>query len=436
MLIVQSALGSPGASTTALYLAAQWATTGTEVLLVEADPGGGSLGHHLGIHFTPGSASFVASGLPIGGGNLIDHSQDVLSSNLHVMPSTASPSGAREIARWLDERAEALRDVSASEVAVIIDAGRMSGGASGANLRSLATAVVVVARGDSSPASLERIGSLLANEVRGEEVDRCVVTIGDSPLSAEEWRERCGVRFCGSVGLFAEVKGDLTAFLNRNKRKAKSWRLSLEDVAGTLLPYTKAPTTGAVASQRLAQVPEAAAVTEAVPDLAGPAGDVVGAGGGEAQQPVPVATARGESAPQFPEAAQAVPAETWAGVASPTAQLPPPFNTAEHAYWQPAPDHPQPASPEPARPVSPEPSQPASLEPPRPSPEEFSAGAHPPPSYMPPPAAPPLQERPPPAAPPLQERPPQPDVGPSGSFRDWAARLHGSTPHPNAGAEA
>jgi len=251
VLIVHSAPGSPGASTTALYLAAQWAATGTEVLLIEADPGGGSLGHHLGIRSTPGSTSFVASGLPIGGGNLIDHSQDVLLSDLHVMPSTSSPSGAREITCWLDEQAEVLRAVSASEVALIIDAGRLSSGSLGANLRSQATGVVVVARGDASPADLERVGSLLAAEVPADEVDRCVVTIGDSPLSAGEWRAECGIRFCGSIRLFAEVKGDLLAFLDRKKRKAKPWRLSLEEVARTLLPYTKAPAAGGAASQRI-----------------------------------------------------------------------------------------------------------------------------------------------------------------------------------------
>ena len=497
MLIVHSMLGSPGASTTALYLAAQWASTGTEVLLIEADPAGGSLGHHLGIHFTPGSASFVASGLPVGGGNLIDHSQDVLLSNLHVMPSTSSPSGAREIARWLDERAEALRDVSASEVAVIIDAGRMSGGALGANLRSQATGVVVVARGEGSTSSLERIGSLLTTEVRGAEVERCVVTIGDSPLTAEEWREKCDVQFCGSVKLFAEVKGDLSAFLNRNKRKAKPWRLSLEEVAGALLPYTKAPTTSAVASQRLEQAAEAVAAAPPDPVAAEPAGGTVGAAG-EAMpqpvaaaaapaegmpQPIPASAGAGEGAPPILQAPPPVPAEAWTGAASPPAQLPPPFNTPEAAYWQSAPE------------AQPTPVAPPYMEPTPPIPEDLFAEEYPLPSYAPPPASPPppdprldrpqaypphrAQEQPmapppaPPAYPPPAHYPPpqpppppahgyaqqppapaapqppgheaahepppgdasQPDMGPSGSFRDWASRLYGQAPQPNAGSE-
>ena len=455
MLIVHSALGSPGASTTALYLAAQWASTGTEVLLIEADPGGGSLGHHLGIHPTPGSSSFIASGLPIGGGNLVDHSQDVLLRNLHFMPSTSNPSDAQRIVRWLDERAEALRDVSASELALIIDAGRLSGGALGANLRSRATGVVVVARGGGSPTSPESIGILLSAEVPGDEVGRCVVTIGDSPLSAEEWREKHGIGFCGSIGLFAEVRGDLSAFLNRNKRKAKPWRLSLEEVAGTLLPYTKASATAAATgSQRLEEAPETAAITEPAPVAGEPATDAAGAGA--APRPVAAASVPGEGAPQPPEAVHAVPAEAATGVASPYAQLPPPFNVPEPAHWQPTS------------------TEPIAVEPPPPIPEPPPVGDHPPSSQAPPPVAP-SSQAPPPVAPPLpphwpqdasvaqvppppspppaalqppahgspqrvvHEPPPgadpQPDVGPSGSFRDWAARLHGSAPHPNAGTE-
>ena len=363
MLIVHSSLGSPGATTTSLHLAAQWAATGTEVLLIEADPGGGSIGHHLGIHFTPGSASFIASGQPVSGGNLIDHSQDVLLSNLHVMPATSSPSGAREIARWFDERAEALREVSASEVAIIVDAGRISGGVSGANLRSQATGVVVVARGDGAPASLDRIGNLLSAEVRGD-VERCVVTIGDSPMSAEAWQEKFAVRFCGSISQYAEVKGDLSAYLNRKKRKAKPWRLSLEGVAGTLLPYTNAPATGGGASQRLERATEAEAIPEAAPVVSGTAGVPTEPENGAtqqpvpaapapvaAQQPVPAAPAPVAAAPQVPEAVHAVPLEDWRGGVASHAQLPPPFNTSDAGYWEPSPGW-EPTSVEPPQPVA------------------------------------------------------------------------------------
>ena len=264
MLTVYSAHGSPGASTTAMYLAAQWASTGTEVLLIEADPGGGSLSHHLGIQFTPGSASLVASGLPVRSGNLIDHSQDILFNSLHVMPATSSPTGAREIVRWWNERAGELRDISESEMAVIVDAGRVTADSVAADLTAHAAGVLVVARGNSSPSSLEHVGSLLSAEACGDGVERGVVTIGDSPLSAEEWRERCDLAFYGSIMEFAEVAGDLSTFLNRNKRKSKRWRGSLEEVATKVLPFAK-PASGASRAQRLAPAAEAPPVPEEPP---------------------------------------------------------------------------------------------------------------------------------------------------------------------------
>ena len=144
MLTVYSTQGSPGASTTAMHLAANWASEGREVLLIEADPAGGSLSHNLGIQFTPGSASFVASGLPILSNHLIDHAQDVLFENLHVMPAPASPTGARGIFNTFAEFSENLRTISENEMAVIIDGGRMTADTAASALTTGATGVVVV----------------------------------------------------------------------------------------------------------------------------------------------------------------------------------------------------------------------------------------------------------------------------------------------------
>ena len=284
MLVVYSAHGSPGASTTAVYLAAQWAASGTEVLLLEADPAGGSLSHSLGIQFTPGLASFVAAGLDVGGGNLIDHSQDVLFNNLHVMPSTSSPTGARQIVKWLEDRADEFRDVAEAGTAVIIDGGRIGADSASAELTARAAGVVVVARGDGSPTSLEHIGSLLTAEACGADVERCVVTVGDSPFSVEEWRERYDVKFCGAVREFAEVRGDLAAFLDRNKRKSKKWRLSLEEVAEVLLPYARPAKGGPRSRPAEEPQPEPAAPSQ-------PAGEPSPSAAAEEPAPVPAATA-------------------------------------------------------------------------------------------------------------------------------------------------
>ena len=386
MLTVYSAHGSPGASTTAMYLAAQWASTGTEVLLIEADSSGGSLSHHLGIQFTPGSASFVASGLTVSGGNLIDHSQDVLFNNLHVMPSTSSPTGAREIVRWWDERAGELRAISETEMAVIVDAGRITADSVAADLTARAAGAVVVARGDSSPTGLEHIAAMLSAEACGAGVERCVVTVGDSPLSAEEWREKCDITLAGSIQDFAEVTGDLTAFLNRNKRKSKQWRVSLEEVAEKLLPYAKPPASGSLRSRR------PAAAAEKPPAKEEPAPPPRAA----AEEPAPAAPAAEE--PYEDGAALAVHDE--APVAGTYAEVPPQpdpyYGAPAEAYGQapPPPDDPyyQTTTPYAAAPPSPAhqqyapEGQPAYFEPP-PAPPEHVFYDTPLPVYQPPPAA-------------------------------------------------
>ena len=386
MLTVYSAHGSPGASTTAMYLAAQWASTGIEVLLIEADSGGGSLSHHLGIQFTPGSASFVAAGLTVSGGNLIDHSQDVLFNNLHVMPSTSSPTGAREIVRWWDERAGELRAISETEMAVIVDAGRITADSVAADLTAHAAGAVVVARGDRSPTGLEHIAAMLSAEACGAGVERFVVTVGDSPLSAEEWREKCDITLAGSIQDFAEVTGDLTAFLNRNKRKSKKWRVSLEEVAEKLLPYAKSPASGSLRSRR------PAAAAEKPPAKEEPAPPPRAA----AEEPAPAAPAAEE--PYEDGAALAVHDE--APVAGTYAEVPPQpgpyYGAPAEAYGQapPPPDDPyyQTATPYAAAPPSPAhqqyvpEGQPAYFEPP-PAPPEHVFYDTPLPVYQPPPAA-------------------------------------------------
>ncbi len=428
MLTVYSAHGSPGASTTAMYLAAQWASSGTEVLLIEADPGGGSLSHHLGIQFTPGSASFVASGLQVRAGNLIDHSQDVLFNNLHVMSSTSSPTGAREIVRWWDERAGELRAIAEGEMAVIIDGGRITADSVATNLTAHAAGVIAVARGDSSPTTLEHIGTLLSAE-EADGVERCVVTVGDSPLSDEEWREKCGIVCAGSIKEFAEVTGDLTAFLNRNKRKYKKWRVSLEEIAEKLLPYAKPPASGSSRSRRPAAAaeeppakeepapPPPPAVEEPAPAAPAPAAEPHGHGAAhEVHDEAPMAGTYAEVPPQ-PDPYRGAPAEAYG-------QAPPP---ADDPYYRTASASPYATAPPPAYQQYPPEGQPAYFEPP-PAPPEHVYNEAPLPVYQPPPEghAPPQPQQPdyrmppellsayqqqgvaPPWAPPLQEQSPYP----------------------------
>ena len=241
MLTVYSTQGSPGASTTAMHLAANWASEGREVLLIEADPAGGSLSHNLGIQFTPGSASFVGSGLPILSNHLIDHAQDVLFENLHVMPAPASPTGARGIFNTFAEFSEDLRAISEHEMAVIIDGGRMTADTAASALTTGATGVVVVCRNNSQLPSLEHLRDALAASPGGDGPQACAVTVGKSPMGPEEWQDNYGLTFSGSIEIVADMATDLSAYLARSKRKSKKWRASLEQVGEKLYPYAQPP---------------------------------------------------------------------------------------------------------------------------------------------------------------------------------------------------
>ena len=300
MLTVYSIQGSPGASTTAMHLAAQWALQGREILLIEADPAGGSLSHNLGIQFTPGSASFVASGLPVQSNHLIDHAQDVLFENLHVMPAPASPTGARGIFNTFADFSEELRTISENEMAVIIDGGRITTDTAASGLTTGAAGVVVVCRNNSQMSSLEHLKDMLAAGLGEGGPQGYAVTIGKSPLSPEEWQESCGLTFCGSIEIVADMATDLSAYLARSKRKSKKWRASLEEVGEKLYPYAQPPVSNRPRQPAAAAAPPDTEVSgdagQATPAAAAPPDTEVS---GDAGQATPAA-ATFDPAAQYP----------------------------------------------------------------------------------------------------------------------------------------
>ena len=253
MLTFYSTKGSPGASTSALHLAALWASEGREVLLIEADPAGGSISHNLGIQFTPGTASFVAAGEPMRSNHLIDHAQDVLFTNLHVMPAPASPTGARGIFQVFSDLSEELRSISENEMAVIIDGGTVADETAASGLTASAAGVVVVCRDDSELSSLTRLTDALAARAGSEAPVGCAVTVGKSPMSTEEWQQSHGLTFGGSIMTLSDSASDLTTFLNRTKRKNRKWLTSLEQVAEALYPYAQPPVSDRTGRARSAE---------------------------------------------------------------------------------------------------------------------------------------------------------------------------------------
>ena len=444
MLTVYSTQGSPGASTTAMHLAAHWAEAGHEVLLIEADPAGGSMSHNLGIQFTPGSASFVASGLPVRSNHLIDHAQDVLFENLHVMPAPASPTGARGIFRAIADFSEDLRTMSENEMAVIIDGGRITADTAASTLTTGATGVLVVCRNNSQLPSLEHIKGVLSADPGSGGAQGCAVSVGKSPMDPEEWRENCGLNFCGSIEFVPDMASDLSAYLARSKRKSKKWRASLEQVGEELYPYARPPQsdasrrsrsaartapTGTETDEDAAQAAPTLADRAAGPSVAHdpldygqapPMAPALEAGHGQSHYLPPTP----ESQPGFGQSHYLPPAGGPGGLPG-YGQAPPPTSHEDFSdYGQPQPPpygQPQPGSYEqqPQHPAPPYEQPPTYEQPPQ----------HPAPTYEQPPqpAHPqsPADAAPHGQAPPAAEPPPRPNIAPTGSFRDWAVKLHG-----------
>ena len=532
MLTVYSTQGSPGASTTAMHLAAHWASEGREMLLIEADPAGGSLSHNLGIQFTPGSASFVGSGLPVQSNHLIDHAQDVLFENLHVMPAPASPTGARGIFNTFAAFSEDLRTISENEMAVIIDGGRVTADTAASGLTTSAAGVMVVCRNNNQLPSLEHLRDVLAANPGGDGPQGCAVAVGKSPMSPEEWQENCGLTFCGSIEIVPDMATDLSAYLARGKRKSKKWRASLEEVGEKLYPYAKPPVSNRPRRPAAAAAPpdtevsgDAGQATPAAAATFDPAAqDPAGYGQAPPMAPAPqpghgqshylpptgwAADPQNPSGPGYGEAPPIPPPEGFPAYGQPApppdppAQYPAqPYEQQPGTYEQPAAHQQQPETYEqpphypaqpgtyeqpPQHPAQPEtyeqpaayqqqpgtyeqppqhPAQPGTYQQPPETYEQPAAYQQQPGTYEQPPqhpaqpgtyeqpaayqqqpetyqqppqhpAQPGTYEQPaaqpePPAQeaahphPPQTEPPPRPNMKPTGSFRDWAVKLHGS----------
>lgn len=285
MLTIYSGQGSPGASTTAMHLAALWASQDREVLLIEADPDGGSISHNLGIQFTPGSASFVASGQSVQSNHLIDHAQDVLFANLHVMPAPASPTGARGIFAVLADVADELRTISENEMAVIIDGGRISAETAASGLTAASAGTVVVCSDSSDLSSLNHLTDALSARPDIEAPAGFAVSVGKSPISDDDWRDTHSLTFGGSIETLSDT-ADLSVFLNRTKRKNKKWLTSLEQVGEALYPYAHPPMSNRPRRTSEDSAPDTQPAAEAEPVADEPVGGDP-AVYGEAPQTVP-----------------------------------------------------------------------------------------------------------------------------------------------------
>ena len=443
MLTVCSSQGSPGATTLAVYCAAHWASQGREVLLIEADGSAGSIAHKLGLQVAPGSASFLGSDLPATATNLIEHAQDVVFNGLHIMPAPTVSAGAASAERRFSAVAEDLRDVSESEMAVVVDAGRLSGHMRDSGLVAAAAGVLVVSQGEETLAGLEHLGDRLVSDPSQPGPLGLAVTIGPSALSANDWEERFGLAHVGAITARFGVVPDLSMMVSRPSRKQRKLRSEIDQIASSLYDY--AYPGGAEVPRARRPRPTAPPQRPAEASDAAPTDRSLDAsldlpdGAGTAPQP------------DDPHSAGRVPAEAreqqpthphWEESGGPAAtQLPPPepdvsrsqlyaSDPIQHAPTQrEAPEYPY--APPPPPPPLPSHSPYETL------PPEYPYSPPPPQPYVP-------HDQPPtdlgvgqPAQQPIPDpetaaTPPAPESSapPTGSFRAWAAALHGEAASP------
>ena len=192
LIALCSASGAPGVTTAALALLWAWpqAVPGRRALLVDADPAGSSL--------LPG---FLKAGIPAGGGVLgvaaergaspdavLRHavSLDPGETRL-VLTGVAEPAQARPLSSTWTGLVEVARDVGASGLDVLVDAGRIGHRWEPAQLIEAAEVAVVVTRSSLAGVTAARSAMRSLRETRGPGAHTTVLVVGPSvPYSAAE----------------------------------------------------------------------------------------------------------------------------------------------------------------------------------------------------------------------------------------------------------
>ena len=136
VIVVGSARGAPGATTTALAVAG-WLD---DAVLVEADPDGGVLAIRYGLGREPGLVTLAAAR---GTGGLLDHAQHLPGGT----PVVAAPESASRTAHlWRLGGPGIVEAISAADHPVVVDAGRLGPSSPALALVDTATSVGVVCR--------------------------------------------------------------------------------------------------------------------------------------------------------------------------------------------------------------------------------------------------------------------------------------------------
>lgn len=179
-LVVSSAKGAPGVTTTALALAMTWPATDRPVVVVEADVSGGSLAARWNLGYEPGLLSIAGAGRRgIDRELLLRHSQDL--GGVPVLCGPASAEQARSALATVAGHLGALG--STGDVDLIVDVGRLWSTSPALDLARSAAICMVVTR--SQLDHVQHVPSLVRT-LSGQRAAPALVSIGDEPYRAAD----------------------------------------------------------------------------------------------------------------------------------------------------------------------------------------------------------------------------------------------------------
>jgi len=232
VIAVASAKGSPGATTLALALAASLpGDDGRPVLLIEADPDGGSLAARFSLGYEPGLTTLAtAARRGLEESTLLAHSQ-ALAGRVRVVPGPAGATRARAALAACGERlAERVGALDGCDA--VVDVGRATGPSAATAIAAGADMCLLVLRPQVDEVQ-HAAAALKVLEAQGATPG--VVCVGDSPYSPIDVAAHLGAVLLGVVAHDPRGAAALTTGLggDRALRRSMLWRTAA-DLAAAL----------------------------------------------------------------------------------------------------------------------------------------------------------------------------------------------------------
>ena len=192
-VVAVASVRSCGCSTVALGLAATWPPGDRRMLLVEADPAGGTLAAAAGWAAEPGLVSLAAAARHGGDPELVFEHCQALPGGAFAVAGPASAEQARSALGVLGPLLGRLGDLDA---AVVVDCGRLDPGSPALSVAERADRVLVAVR--PRLADLHATATWLAAHPPGEG-RLSLVAVGDGPYPDAEIADALGVEVAGRL---------------------------------------------------------------------------------------------------------------------------------------------------------------------------------------------------------------------------------------------